>query len=824
MNDKKEDSSANRETMGTKEAGKIDHKTLFKRLSTCAEGLTDAEAKERFKQVGPNEITEKKVNPVLKLLGYFWGPIPWMIEAAAVLSLLIHHLEDFWIIMALLLLNAGVAFWQEYKAGNAIEALKQRLVLETKVLRNNQWKIVPSRELVPGDIINLRLGDIIPADVKLINGDYLLVDESSLTGESLPVEKHSEDIGYAGAVVRQGEMRGLVITTGMKTFFGKTARLVEDTGTQSHFQKAVVKIGDYLILMAVFLVVIIFIVAFFRHESIPETLQFALVLTVAAIPVALPAVLSVTMAVGASRLAKKEAIVSKLVAIEEMAGMDVLCSDKTGTITKNEITVAEVVPLEGFTETDVLINGALASKEEDRDPIDNAILAKAAESKLTDQVSDHYKVIKFQPFDPVSKRTVATVEGSPGEQFDVSKGAPQSILDLLDDPGAIRDKIKQRVDAFAAKGHRALAVARETKKQQWQLTGLIALYDPAREDSEETIKKAQEMNVKVKMVTGDHAAIAKEIAKETHLGTNIVEPAAFLDKPDRESGKIVEDSDGFAQVFPEHKYHIVELLQARGHIVGMTGDGVNDAPALKKADVGIAVTGATDAARSAADIVLTKPGLSVIIDAIEQSRKIFQRMNNYAVYRITETIRVLLFITISILVFRFYPVTALMIVLLALLNDAPIMTIAFDHVKYSQKPERWNMRTVLGIATFLGIIGVISSFLMLYIGRDVLHLSREVLQSFIYLKLSVAGHLTVFVARTKGPFWSIKPSRPVLFAVIATQIIATLIVVYGFLLPAMSWKLALFVWGYALAAFLITDFLKVRLYRLLDHSKVKFHR
>lgn len=824
MNDKKEDSSANRETMGTKEAGKIDHKTLFKRLSTCEEGLTDAEAKERFKQVGPNEITEKKVNPVLKLLGYFWGPIPWMIEAAAVLSLLIHHLEDFWIIMALLLLNAGVAFWQEYKAGNAIEALKQRLVLETKVLRNNQWKIVPSRELVPGDIINLRLGDIIPADVKLINGDYLLVDESSLTGESLPVEKHSEDIGYAGAVVRQGEMRGLVITTGMKTFFGKTARLVEDTGTQSHFQKAVVKIGDYLILMAVFLVVIIFIVAFFRHESIPETLQFALVLTVAAIPVALPAVLSVTMAVGASRLAKKEAIVSKLVAIEEMAGMDVLCSDKTGTITKNEITVAEVVPLEGFTETDVLINGALASKEEDRDPIDNAILAKAAESKLTDQVSDHYKVIKFQPFDPVSKRTVATVEGSPGEQFDVSKGAPQSILDLLDDPGAIRDKIKQRVDAFAAKGHRALAVARETKKQQWQLTGLIALYDPAREDSEETIKKAQEMNVKVKMVTGDHAAIAKEIAKETHLGTNIVEPAAFLDKPDRESGKIVEDSDGFAQVFPEHKYHIVELLQARGHIVGMTGDGVNDAPALKKADVGIAVTGATDAARSAADIVLTKPGLSVIIDAIEQSRKIFQRMNNYAVYRITETIRVLLFITISILVFRFYPVTALMIVLLALLNDAPIMTIAFDHVKYSQKPERWNMRTVLGIATFLGIIGVISSFLMLYIGRDVLHLSREVLQSFIYLKLSVAGHLTVFVARTKGPFWSIKPSRPVLFAVIATQIIATLIVVYGFLLPAMSWKLALFVWGYALAAFLITDFLKVRLYRLLDHSKVKFHR
>jgi H+-transporting ATPase len=717
-----------------------------------------------------------------------------------------------------------VAFWQEYKAGNAIEALKQRLALKAKVLRDNKWQVVPARELVPGDVITLRLGDIIPADVKFISGDYLLVDESALTGESLPVEKHSEAIGYAGAVVRQGEMRGLVITTGMRTFFGKTARLVEGTRTQSHFQKAVVKIGDYLILIAVFLVVIIFIVAFFRHESIPETLQFALVLTVAAIPVALPAVLSVTMAVGASSLAKKEAIVSKLVAIEEMAGMDVLCSDKTGTITKNEITVKEIVPQEGFSESDVILSGVLASKEEDRDPIDNAILAKAAELGMMEQISSQYRVTQFQPFDPVSKRTKAAVTGSDGEQFSVSKGAPQSILALLGDREATGEKLMQQVDTFAARGHRALAVARQVKGEPWKLTGWIALHDPAREDSAETIKKAMEMGVQVKMVTGDHRAIAKEISKEIHLGTNIAEPAAFIDKPDRESQKIVEATDVFAQVFPEHKHHIVELLQARGHIVGMTGDGVNDAPALKKADVGIAVAGATDAARSAADIVLTKKGLSVIIDAIQQSRKIFQRMNNYAVYRIAETIRVLFFITFSILVFRFYPVTALMIVLLALLNDAPIMTIAFDRVKYSPQPDRWNMRTVLGIATFLGIIGVISSFMALYIGKDLFHLSREILQSFIYLKLSVAGQLTVFVARTRGHFWSIKPSKPLLSAVIITQAIATLIVVYGFLLPAMGWKLALFVWGYALAAFLITDFLKVRLYRLLDHSQVKFHR
>jgi H+-transporting ATPase len=798
-------------------------KDILERLSSSRNGLSSQEARERLAEYGSNEIIEKRLNPILKFLGYFWGPIPWMIEIAAVLSLVIHHLEDFWIIVALLLLNAVVAYWQEHKADNAIQALKQRLALKSRVLRDSKWIELPARELVPGDIIRVRLGDIIPADVKFIEGDYILVDESALTGESMPVEKHDSDIGYDGAVVRQGEMVGLVVSTGMSTYFGRTAKLVEEAKTRSHFQKAVVKIGDYLIVLAAILVVVVFLVAIFRHESIMATLQFGLVLTVAAIPVALPAVLSVTMAVGAIALAKKEAIVSRLVAIEEMAGMDVLCSDKTGTITKNEISVAETVAFGDFGESDVLLAAALASKEEDRDPIDDAII-REFEEKKTDRTTDGFTVTKFKPFDPVSKRTEADIRSSDGRHFKTAKGATQSILSLLKGDDAAGDKAIHRVDAFASKGYRALAVARTDAQGAWRLAGLIALFDPAREDSAQTIKTAQSMGISVKMVTGDHLAIAKQIGREINLGANIVEASSFLEKPDRQAEDIVERADGFAQVFPEHKYHIVELLQERGHIVGMTGDGVNDAPALKKADAGIAVAGSTDAARSAAAIVLTKPGLSVIIDAIKQSRKIFQRMNNYAIYRIAETIRVLLFIATSILVFRFYPVTALMIVLLALLNDAPIMTIAYDNVRYSQKPEVWGMREILSIATLLGLIGVLVSFGILFIGKEVFHLSREVLQSFIYLKLSVAGHLTMFVARTRGPFWSIKPALPLLLAVIVTQCIATLIVVYGFLMPAMGWKLALFVWGYSLVAFVITDFLKVRLYGLLDHSGVMFKR
>jgi H+-transporting ATPase len=815
-----------KEIIETEELKKLSVEELFKKFSSTEKGISDSSVSERIKEYGYNEISEKKVNPIIKFLSYFWGPIPWMIEVAAILSAIINHWEDFWVIFALLLLNAIVGFWQEYKADDAISLLKQKLALNAKVFRDGKWKESAARELVPGDVVRVRLGDIIPADIKLFTGDYLSIDESALTGESLPVEKHKEDLAYSGSVIRQGEMNGLVVATGVNTFFGKTAKLVAEARTISHFQKAVIKIGNYLIVLAAFMVAIIFMVSFYRHESFLETLQFALVLTIAAIPVALPAVLSVTMAVGASVLAKKKAIVSKLVAIEEMAGMDILCSDKTGTITKNELTLADVEAFEGFTSDDVLVYASLASREEDKDPIDTAIIDKAKSVETVSERLSGYQIKDFKPFDPVIKRSEVTITDKDNKSFKITKGAPQVISALMEaaDKEKATNIINKQIDEFAAKGFRTLGTAKTNEQGKWEYVGLIPLFDPPRDDSAATIKTASDMGINVKMITGDHTAIAKQIAQKVNLKNNILEATAFLDKPDKEAGEIVEKADGFAQVFPEHKYRIVELLQEKKHIVGMTGDGVNDSPALKKADVGIAVAGATDAAKSAADIVLTLPGLSVIIDALKESRKIFQRMNSYAIYRIAETIRVLFFITLAIIVFNFYPVTAIMIVLLALFNDAPIMAIAYDNVKYSKEPERWDMRIVLSMATFLGLIGVISSFGIFYIGQEVLHLSKEAVQSFIFLKLAIAGHLTIFLTRTRGPFWSIKPSGVLFWSAVITKLLATLVAVYGWFITPISWNLALLVWGYALAAFLITDFLKVRIYKLLDHKDIKFHK
>jgi H+-transporting ATPase len=808
--------------METKEIKNLPVDDLLKKLNSSKTGLSTEEAKKRIQQYGFNEIPEKKVNPIMKFLQYFWGPIPWMIEAAVVMSAVINHWEDFFIILTLLMINAVVGFWQEYKADTAIELLKQKLALNARVLRDGKWLQIPSKELVPGDIVRVRLGDIIPADIKLMNGEYLSIDESALTGESLPVEKHVSDIAYASSIIRQGEMDALVTGTSINTFFGKTTKLVEEAKTQSHFQKAILKIGNYLIVLAVTLVALIFFVALFRQESLLVTLQFALVLTVAAIPAALPAVLSVTMAVGAIVLAKKEAIVSKLVAIEEMAGMDVICADKTGTITKNELTIGDIQPFSEFTTDDVLIFGTLASRAEDQDPIDTAIITKTLETHS--DIIKTYKIVKFKPFDPVSKRTEVSLEDAKGNKILVTKGAPQIILSLANNKKTENDKANETVNSFALKGYRALGVAKTDTQNKWQFIGLIGMYDPPRKDSAETIKTAESMGVNVKMVTGDHAAIASEIAKEVGLGTHIMPASSFLDKNDSEAQRAVEESDGFAQVFPEHKYRIVELLQNKGHIVGMTGDGVNDAPALKKADAGIAVAGATDAAKSAADIVLTKPGLSVIIDAIKESRKIFQRMNNYAIYRISETIRVLLFIVASILVFNFYPVTAVMIVLLALFNDVPIMAIAYDNVKFSNEPERWSMRTVLTVSTLLGIVGVFSSFIIFYIGDVVLQLPLGTLQAFIFLKLAVAGHLTIFVTRTRSHFWSIRPSGLLFWSAVVTKVLATLVVVYGVFISPIGWGLAGLVWGYAFLAFVITDFLKIQFYRLVDHRDIIFKR
>lgn len=787
-----------------------------KRLDSSPEGLRQAEAEKRLAQYGPNEIEEKSINPFLKFLMYFWGPIPWMIEAAVILSAVAQHWPDFGIILVLLLANAIVGFWEEHQAGNAIAALKAKLAIDARVKRDGKWVTSAVREIVPGDIIHVRLGDIVPADARLLDGDPVEVDQSALTGESLPAERKAGDAVYSGSTIRQGEIDALVYGTGANTYFGKTALLVQEANTTSHFQRAVLKIGNYLIIVAVVLVAVIIMVALFRGDPMLETLQFALVLTVAAIPVAMPTVLSVTMAVGARLLAKQEAIVTRLAAIEELAGVDILCSDKTGTLTQNKLTLGAPFLMDGVSKDEILLAAALASRGENQDAIDHAVLMGCQSAQTSD-----YEVVHFQPFDPVHKRSEATVRAKDGGEFRTSKGAPQVILELAVDSAAIRKQVNVAIDEFASRGFRSLAVAQFDDVNQWRFLGVLPLFDPPREQAKATITAAREMGVHVKMVTGDAIAIARETAGKLGLGQNIIDASAFGNTKHHESAQLaesIETADGFAQVFPEHKFHIVDVLQQRGHIVGMTGDGVNDAPALKKADCGIAVLGATDAARAAASIVLMTPGLTVIVDAIKESRKIFQRMNSYAIYRIAETIRVLLLMTLSILAFNFYPVTAVMIVMLALLNDGAILSIAYDKVLYKNKPEAWDMKMVLGIATVLGVAGVFASFGLFYLGDKVFQLPRDVTQSLIYLKLSVAGHLTIFVTRARGPFWSIRPASILLAAVISTQIIATLIAVYGFLMAPLGWGWALFVWAYALAWFLVNDRIKLVAYSMFDSN------
>jgi H+-transporting ATPase len=791
---------------------------LQKKLGSSPDGLSQAEAQKRLTQYGPNEIAEKKTNPFLKFLTYFWGPIPWMIEGAVILSGIVRHWLDFFIILVLLCSNAVVGFWEEHQAGNAIAALKAKLAIKARVKRDGKWATPAAREVVPGDVIRLRLGDIVPADARLLAGDPVEVDQSALTGESLPATRKPGEAVFSGSIIRQGEIDAMVYATGANTYFGKTAQLVQEAHTVSHFQRAVLKIGDYLIILAVALVAVIISVALFRGDPVLTTLQFALVLLVAAIPVAMPTVLSVTMAVGARLLAKKEAIVTRLPAIEELAGVDVLCSDKTGTLTQNKLTLGDPFSLNGIPGDQVILWAALASRAEDKDTIDLAVIGGVK----NDQVLKGYQVVHFQPFDPVHKRTEATVKGGDGKQFFVAKGAPQVILQMSTNAGEVKPAVEKAVNEFAGRGFRSLGVARADQEGKWQFVGVLPLFDPPREQAKATIASARQMGVNVKMVTGDQMAIAQETARQLGMGTNIVDASALGDMKHHEtaqSAEAIEKADGFAQVFPEHKFYIVDVLQKAGHIVGMTGDGVNDAPALKKADCGIAVSGATDAARAAASIVLLASGLSVIIDAIKESRRIFQRMNSYAIYRIAETLRVLFFMTLAILVFNFYPLTAVMIVMLALLNDGAILSIAYDNVHYKDKPEAWNMRLVLGISTVLGVIGVVAAFGLFYLGERVFHLDRAHIQTLMYLKLSVAGHLTIFLTRTRGPFWSIRPARVLWIAVLGTQMVATLIAVYGLFMTPLGWGWAAFVWGYALAWFLLNDRVKLLAYRVFDPTK-----
>ncbi|WP_170153321.1 plasma-membrane proton-efflux P-type ATPase [Roseiarcus fermentans] len=803
----------------------------FAELKSSAKGLTSDEARARLAKDGPNAIVAREEPLWRKAVAYFWGPIPWMIEAAALISLARQDWPDFIVVTGLLVYNAAVGFWQDAKAASALAALKKGLALTSRALRDGAWRTIDAADLVMGDVVDVTAGKIVPADLVLTGGAYLSIDQAALTGESLPVSKAIGDSAYSGSIAKQGDMQGLVTEIGDNTFFGRTAGLVASAGAQSHSQKAVVQIGDFLILLAAALAVVLVGTQVYRTMVVPghwsldqagQIAQFVLVLLVASVPVALPAVMSVTLALGALALSKQKAIVSRLSAIDELAGVDVLCSDKTGTLTQNKLTLSTPIPFGGVHPEEIVDGAALATKADSDDAIDQAVMKAISDP----QALARWKQTNLAPFDPVNKRTMTTVTDPQGKTWRFAKGAPQAISALCKLDPATETTYDDKVDELAKHGFRALGVARsEDNGKTWTLLGILSLLDPPRPDAASTIAQTRKLGLAVKMVTGDDVAIGSEIARELGLGARLLVASDVFPKgadPNRislDAAHAVERADGFARVFPEHKYEIVKSLQETGHIVAMTGDGVNDAPALKQADCGIAVSGATDAARSAAALILTAPGLSTIVNAIVEARKIFERITSYVYYRIAMTIAIMLTVVLSSVLFAIQPLTAIMIVALALLDDIPIMTIAYDNVRTAEAPVRWNMHRILVFSGVMGLMATAQSFGLVLLGLEWMNdqaltawrpIDPSHLQTMLFLQLAAGGHMLLFVVRARGsmfaPPW---PSAPLFLAIVATQVVAVLMCAYGVLVPALPWALIGVAWAYVIGWTIVTDVVKL---------------
>ncbi|KAI7903968.1 plasma-membrane proton-efflux P-type ATPase [Cokeromyces recurvatus] len=801
-------------------------------------GLSSTEVAERTQKFGLNELPERKRNPILKFLLYFTGPIAYLIEIACIIAAIVGDWLDFGIILALLFINALIGFIEEAKAESALDALRQTLALKTRCWRNNELVEINVKELVPGDIIVLRIGDIVPADARLlglgVNGEVneteLQIDQSALTGESLPVSKKKGSTVYSSSIVKQGQNLAVVTKTGINTFIGRAANLIAITNEEGHFQKIIGKIGNVLIWSTIVLVLIILIYQLVHFRNTPkgdwrEVLEHCLVLTVAAIPVGLPTVMSVTMALGAKQLAAKKVIVKRLTAVEELASVSVLCSDKTGTLTLNELTFDEPWLSGDYTADDILLYSYLAAEPGANDPIEFAV-RRAAEGSL-DILKNRpaksievpgYKVTAFQPFNPVTKMTEATIlDLATNQSFRVAKGAPQVITKLA---GGDNDAVNA-VNSLARRGLRALGVAKTIPGDlnKFELVGMISLLDPPRPDSAATIRDCNRLGVDVKMITGDQLIIAKEVGARLGMGRVILDANHLVDptKSEEEVTEHCRRADGFAQVIPEHKYRVVELLQNKGYLVGMTGDGVNDAPALKKANVGIAVEGCTDAARSAADIVLLAPGLSTIIDGVKTSRAIFQRLRSYALYRITSTIHFLLFMFIITLVEN-WNMPAILLIMICVLNDAATLVISVDNTEISERPDKWRIGQLLTLSTVLAVFLTALSFAHFYVARDVFHVNPNELHSIMYLHISSAPHFVIFSTRVPGYWYKNMPHWIFTVCILATQVLALFFSVYGVFgkdegVEPCGWPWGISVLAISLVYFMLLDYVKVWMFR-----------
>jgi H+-transporting ATPase len=792
----------------------------MKETEGTKEGLTSEEAAVRRAKFGPNAIPEVVKSPILLFFSFMWNPLAWTMETAAIISIIQIDYVDFIMIVALLLINSTIAFWEEHSSGNAIAALRAQLAPSCKVLRDGKLQKMTAETLVPGDVIFLRLGDVVSADVVILDGEGLKVDQSSLTGESLPVNRFIGTEVLSGSIIKQGEAMGLVYATGVNTFFGKAANMVQNTNRTGHLQSILTKIGGFCIVSIALFVFLELMVQFLYYKrpcnSISDcpAVSNMLVLIVGGIPIAMPTVLSITMAIGAAQLTKKKAIVRRLTAIEELAGMDILCSDKTGTLTKNKLSVAEPKVYGTFNPDEVLLFSGLASKVETEDAIDIALL-EALPKEMKEKAKE-YEILFFHPFDPVGKMTFSKVKGQDGTIFHAYKGAPQVILNGSLNKAEIEEKVNADIDQLASGGYRSLGVAKGNEEgTEWTMCGIIPMYDPPRDDTAITIKHLRSLGVEVKMITGDQLAIAKETGRILGLGTRMY-AATNLDKIAEQEGvsvsQLVLDADGFAQVYPENKYQIVENLQANGHMVGMTGDGVNDAPALKRADIGIAVDGATEAAREASDIVLLSPGLGVIGDAIIGSRKIFQRMKNYSTYSIMAVVRVVFTFGLLTLIFNwlFPPVV---IVILAILNDGTMLSISKDRVKPNKEPDNWNLPEIFSIAIVLGIwltastiiLWILAVYTQFFQSMGLHTLSLYELRALIYLEVSITNLSAIFVTRSHGFSFKERPGNFVISAFAFAQIVASFLSAYGIgaLSPTDdSSKFEGCGWGYVLVAWI----------------------
>ncbi|XP_009775735.1 ATPase 9, plasma membrane-type-like [Nicotiana sylvestris] len=817
---------------------------VFQILKCSREGLTNEEGQNRLQIFGHNKLEEKKENKVLKFLGFMWNPLSWVMEAAAIMSIALANgggkppdWPDFVGIVVLLIINSTISFIEENNAGNAAAALMANLAPKTKILRDGKWSEEEASILVPGDLISVKLGDIIPADARLLEGDPLKIDQAALTGESLPVTKQPGDQVFSGSTVKQGEIEAVVIATGVHTFFGKAAHLVDSTNQVGHFQKVLTSIGNFCICSIVVGIVIEILVMWpIQKRKYRDGIDNLLVLLIGGIPIAMPTVLSVTMAIGSHRLSQQGAITKRMTAIEEMAGMDVLCSDKTGTLTLNKLTVdknlIEVFPKNADKDT-VMLLAARASRVENQDAIDACIVNMLNDPK---EAREGIQEVHFFPFNPVDKRTAITYIDESGNWHRASKGAPEQIIELCDLKGDVLKKAHEIIDNFANRGLRSLGVARQTVPEKnkdsagspWEFVGLLPLFDPPRHDSAETIRKALELGVNVKMITGDQLAIGKETGRRLGMGTNMYPSSALLGGHKDESiasipvEELIEQADGFAGVFPEHKYEIVKKLQERKHICGMTGDGVNDAPALKKADIGIAVDDATDAARSASDIVLTEPGLGVIVSAVLTSRAIFQRMKNYTIYAVSITIRVVMGFMLIALIWEFdFP--PFMVLIIAILNDGTIMTISKDRVKPSPLPDSWKLNEIFATGIVLGTYQAIMTVVFFYLAADTDFFTEKFnvksirdnpyeLTAAVYLQVSVISQALIFVTRSRSWSFLERPGVLLVTAFLLAQFVATLITVYAnwtfARIHGIGWGWAAIIWIYTIITYIPLDVLK----------------